>query len=104
MTRNKEEKLITSVISLFLFILSFSLLYGFSLEQQNKIEKTQKQKEIIEECIKVLTKDCQQKCPTFIENEVLFVNKECKGKELKNAWISMSQVKAYYENNKIKWF
>lgn len=103
-SRNAEEKAIVGLYVFFFFFLIFLFLYGLvlSLEQQNS--KREQEKAVIEDCLRMLLKDCQQNCQTFMGEDVLFVSKECNGKRLKNAWLSMSNAKAYFDGKSLRWF
>lgn len=100
----EEEKAIIGVVSFFLFFIVFLTAYGIILSKENSLSKIQKEKEIIEDCLRVLSQDCRQKCQTFIGEDVLFVAKECDGKKLKNVWLSMSMAKAYFDGKSLRWF
>lgn len=98
-----EEKVIIGVVSFFLLFVVFLTAYSIVLSKENAISKIQKEKEVIEDCLRVLLQDCRQKCKTFIGEDVLFVSKECDGKGLKNAWLSMSNAKAYFDGKSLRW-
>jgi len=100
----EEEKAIIGVVSFFLLFIVFLTIYSMVLSKENSISRIQKEKEVIEDCLRVLLKDCQQKCQTFIGEDMLFVAKECNEKKLKNAWLSMSNVKAYFDGKSLRWF